>query len=290
MRLLCFIFVALFKAAFTQKYETVKLQRNFVPRFDVQPTVRAYYNSRSSVRPNSPLLAQITPVNENNDQISDVFTAYIYPSSVSPLLYPYYSVLCQKEPNKYLNNSIGDFKSHLEPLHEKIKELSEKMKALTNFFNKNATISNEKLEKSTPQPIKSVKEDDRDDDGEQIEDSEQVSSNVQTKVLQCDGVTCPESATSCKITDHAIEPHYEEILRTVFCLSSNGDVLNEIEKKIPNPNKGSSLDSSKTVDRNDFYQSMQDEFNSALENFDFKIFDKFKTSDSWNFDDDEDRK
>lgn len=288
MRLSFLIFVALLQAAFTQKNDTVKLQRNFVPTFDAQPTVRAYYNTRSSVRPNYPLLAQITPVNENNDQISDAFTAYIYPSSVSPLLYPYYSVLCQKEPNKYSNSSTGDFKSHLQPLHEKIKELSEKMKALSDFFNKNATILNEKLEKSTP--IKNVKEDDKVNDGKQIEHSEQVSSNVQTNVLQCDGVTCPETATTCKITDHAIEPHYEEILRTVFCLSSTGDVLNKIEKKIPNPNKGSSLDSSRTVDRQDFHQAMQDEFNSALENFDFKVFDKFKTFNDWDFDDDDDRK
>lgn len=82
-------------------------------------------------RPSYPILAQISPINENNEKISESFTGYIYPSAVSPLYYPYYSVLCRKssEGGVSTGNEIERLKEfHLNPLNEKMKEISAKIK------------------------------------------------------------------------------------------------------------------------------------------------------------------
>lgn len=89
-------------------------------------------------------------------------------------------------------------------------------------------------------------------------------------------MTCPHQTESCKITEHAKEPDYEEILVKVFCFSKNEKVLLEVENVIGNPNKGQSLDSTRTFDKHDeVYDNIEDEFDTALKNFDFKLFDNF---------------
>lgn len=114
-----------------------KLQRNYVPKFIARrSTSKPFFKQ---FRPNYPLLAQVTPINENSEQISDNFTAYIYPSSISPFHYPYYSVLCHKEKTVDLKpvEEINLLKeTHLNPLHEKMNKLSEKIKNLSDFFDR----------------------------------------------------------------------------------------------------------------------------------------------------------
>lgn len=130
-----------------------KLQRNYVPRFVARRSTSK--PNLKHFRPNYPLLAQVTPINENSEQISDSFTAYIYPSSISLFHYPYYSVLCLKNKTsdwKPVDEINSLKKTHLNPLHEKMNELSEKMKNLSNFFNndlKNEENSNEVDEPET---------------------------------------------------------------------------------------------------------------------------------------------
>lgn len=89
-------------------------------------------------------------------------------------------------------------------------------------------------------------------------------------------MTCPHQTESCKITEHAKEPIYEEILITVYCFSENEEVLLEVENVIDNPNKGQSLNSVRTFDRHDeVFNNIEEEFDDALKNFDFKLFDNF---------------
>lgn len=116
--------------------EEKKMQRNYVPQFIARRSTSKPYLKQ--FMPNYPLLAKVTPINENSDQISDSFTAYIYPSSISPLHYPYYSVLCHKGKTNDLEpiDEINALKkNHLNPLNEKMNELSEKMKNLSDLFN-----------------------------------------------------------------------------------------------------------------------------------------------------------
>jgi hypothetical protein len=53
-----------------------------------------YYQSHHE---NFPILAEIIPINENGRQTGKKITGFIFPTSMAPSYYPYYSMLCMKE-------------------------------------------------------------------------------------------------------------------------------------------------------------------------------------------------
>lgn len=242
---------------------------------------------------NFPMLAQITPLNEQQEQAGKSFLGYIYhPTSIAPFYYPYYSVLCRKEISSKPEDLAGlqsIEQTHLKPLNDNMKELSEMIKHLSSLIIKDTgrdisqSIEETRNEKPTtkepaPEPLpKPLKENEKkiEETAGYIQDF--TSENVQSGVFQCEGVTCPENSTSCKITEAAIEPTYEEILKTVYCLSGENETLLKIENKIPNPNKGSSLNSSRTQQWNGAMNKMPPEFAKAMQNLEnkMKIFTKF---------------
>lgn len=276
----------------SEETTTSKLQKRLLSTYGVGQSFQVPY------RPSYPLLAQITPLNEYQQQMSDSFIGYIYSSVISPIYYPYYSVLCRKE-SKTETNSINDIQMmneiHLKPLKEKITELNEKMKILTNLFNDTnlqSKFKQQTIEHSSRVPKNYLKDPEiaaypEKSGTKSIEKEKNLlsniqpftmppmpnfnlkpqtssdksfpktshnlikvgpNSNLQINVFQCEGVTCPEQTESCRIVEHAVEPRYEEILMTVFCMSNN-NVLLKAENKYPNPKKGSSKESSRTVDR-----------------------------------------
>jgi hypothetical protein len=92
-------------------------------------------------------------------------------------------------------------------------------------------------------------------------------------IFQCEGVTCPNDAVTCRVTINAIEPEYNELLTTVACLSSDNKVLHQAQSKSENPNKGIDHHVSRTHSRggiprdmakmqHDFQDKMKNTFNN----------------------------
>lgn len=416
---------------------------------------KAYY---SPFKPKYPILAKITPLNENNEPVGESYIGYIYPTTVSPSYYPYFSVLCRKE-NK---TEASDKEVNLEPLSERMKELNEKMEALSSMFidkskndrkpiqpageeidksveikpnsgnvismGNNAIIISEENEENKNEDIGSSEENSIDESQSkptrrpklpgkhlrmktikvagkeiQVPTSEWVSDedfasdalvsedenanpsdyksqlkwpnmpnqpgkqkqpwqskpgnhkppdlsnlpgvrkqpgnnkpadlpgvwkqpvvfnlpgnhvkpnlanlpgqhkkpnlgnlphkglnqnkepqpshqftsngNVQMHVFQCEGTTCPEEADSCKITEHAVEPRYEEILLTVFCMKGE-QILLKNQNKFDNPSR-SSKDSTRTQNKmngEEIQEGIKNQFESAMKNFNTDVFKNF---------------
>lgn len=247
---------------------------------------------------NFPMLAQITPLNEQNEPVGKSFSGYIYPTSISPFYYPYYSVLCRKEINSKAEDLAGlqsIEQTHLKPLSDNMKELSTMIKHLSSLIIKDTDVDSPsrdmsqlidenpvekpKIEEPAPKPFTTpLKENEKAKKKEQLGlNKDWTSGNAQSGVFQCEGVTCPQDAVSCRITEIAIEPTYDEILKTVYCLSGENETLLKIDDKSPNPNKGSSLNSSRTQQRNGAMNMMPPDFVNAMQNLEnkMKIFRQF---------------
>lgn len=116
--------------------------------------------------------------------------------------------------------------------------------------------------------------------GKEKESNKISTFNEQSKIFQCEGFTCPEQAESCKITDDALEPSYNEVIRTVLCLSKSQIVVSKSEKIMQNPKPGSSLHSSKTYSRDggkEMMKNMQNTFDKAFAKFKPGVFKNFGT-------------
>lgn len=245
-----------------------------------------------------PMLAQITPLNEQNEPFGKSFSGYIYPTSIAPFYYPYYSVLCRKGINSEPEDLAGlqsIEQTHLKPLNDNMKELSDMIKHLSNLIIKDTDVNfpdhdmsqlidetpveKPEIEKPTAKPLPTQLKENEKVKKEETPglNKDWTSENVQSGVFQCEGVTCPQNADSCKITESAIEPTYEEILKTVYCLSGENETLLKIDRKSPNPKKGSSLNSSRTQQRDGVMNKMPPDFAEAMKNLEnkMKIFKKF---------------
>lgn len=173
-------------------------------------------------------------------------------------------------------NSFEDInrfnQTQIVPMNVKMKELTEKMKDLSTIFTDNA-VQSVHIKLTNPAV---TTENYKPKGNKDKERSPNV--NNQSNIFQCEGVTCPTDADSCKVTEHAIEPDYEDIRKTVFCLSKNGQTLLKREETLPNPNMGSSLSSSRTHSKDDELEmaaQMKDEFDEAIKDFKTKINHKF---------------
>lgn len=236
---------------------------------------------------NYPILAEITPINQENQKISASFKAYVFPSLVSNKFYPFYSVLCKKEPtlsslDEGSQKNIEQLKQvYLNPLYEKLKQLNDRIKKLSKLVVNNViAIESDRDEWQTPKvtlaPVQAVeltsttakqKETSKpapfkpfmpkrpkeiqkppfEKNSRPGEDkSPQNNVNIQSSVFQCGGINCPSFSISCKVVEHAVEPKYDEIVQSVFCMSEENEVLLKDELVIANRNRGSSHDSTKT--------------------------------------------
>lgn len=258
---------------------------------------QAYYTPPK----NYPILAEITPLDENGNQIATTYLGYIYPTAAPLVFYSFYSVLCRQEVKPVgAVNGLGQ--GQLNPWNGKTTSLSNKFKELSNVFKNGAAESQDKdilKEEVLTTPAEGLTEAATEYATEEISyeiATENVSEevalqniedetnrNVQSNVFQCEGVTCPQETQSCKIVESAIAPSYEEITKTVFCLSSNEQTLLKDEKTRKNPNKGSSLNSSRSISRQinsamqqkmkkikkkarDDYKNSWKDFNDAMSN------------------------
>lgn len=282
-------------------------KRSFYQSEILQPTssqARSYYSN--PFQPNYPLLAEVSPINEKYEQIGNSFISYIYPTSgINSMFYPYYNVLCRKdkENQKYAESLVNN---HLSPLTDKMKDLSAKMKELSNLLsetNKKQPIVPESSFPFKPEenpgdwnelmpfthntPDKNVFAEEAHATPEErlppvsIPNRDDAPNNVNTQsnIFQCDGLLCPPNTIECKITEHAMEPLYEEVLKTIFCLSSDKTVLLKDDKITEHKNKGSSLNTSKTFSKNSgkpIQQDIQNGFTNQFKGFDEKFFNKFK--------------
>jgi hypothetical protein len=93
------------------------------------------------------------------------------------------------------------------PYHDFLREVAKALEEVQEKISIIAKLINLQSSKKYPQSLQS--------------NNKTVNSNVQSNIFQCEGVTCPEETTSCKLTVNAIEPKYVKIKRTVFCLSSD---------------------------------------------------------------------
>lgn len=277
------------------------------------------YNPPNTFSPNYPILAEITPINERGQQISNTFKGYIYPTSISQVYYPYYSVMCEYQPKRIDNNNDVDkdikmlTQNHLQPMHEQLNDLAIKLKNLTDLFVEQLTTKEEVTTTPTPTKEQKSKKEKKTKKEEKpsiilspklttskeaipqtsnysttsgvvtAQTNDKISKdkkkkiksptvktgkntvNVQSNVFQCEGLTCPDEAQSCKITEHATEPDYVDIVKTVFCLSGDGQVLLKKESTTQNPTKGSSLNNSRMLSKNEADNS--DFFNMGMPDF-----------------------
>lgn len=207
-----------------------------------------------------PVLAKITPIDSKNSQVGETVTGYVYLDSRPPNNYPFYSVLCQK-------NMTGDY---AQQIGQALNDINLQLKSILEIISSN-NINQDKEATAKDE-----------DDGFQPERSvnilEDSNSNVQSNIFQCDGVTCPKDSASCKITQNAIEPSYEKIMKTVLCLSSENKVLYKQEKELANPKKGSSLNTSQTINRNSgqLQQSINNDFEREMEKFKLNMMNEFQ--------------
>ena len=332
-------------------------KRRFYP-FDLEDLQPAQWSEPifNPFMPNYPILAEITPINQQSKQISDTFRGYISPTMISQVYYPYYSVMCEYPPKGKENNNKSDKdidqlrQEYLQPMHEKMNDLASKLKNLKDLVvdqfstqqetpttptpkkedkpqieEKPAEENSEHEEKSEeeekpaekpsiklkpklgvtkkPTPIKN---DDTPNNKKKIKSptisASKSNVNSQSGVFQCEGLTCPDETQSCKITEHATEPSYVDIVTTVFCLSSDNQVLLQKESTTPNPKKGSSLNNSRTISKNkpanmdfmnmDFvdmnmpnfnpgninknFENMENDFEKAMEQFNRNMNNTFR--------------
>lgn len=225
-----------------------------------RPNKSIYY---SPYQKTPPVLAKITPIDKKNYQIGETFSAYIYTNSKTPNKNPIYSVLCQK------NNSNDNFAQ----INESLDEINKKLGNIIRFLNSRDSIQNQ-IKSSSKEEKENTEDFEHDeDDGFHSENS---NSNVQSNIFQCDSVSCPENASKCRVLENSIEPNYEKILKTVLCLSSENKIVHKEEKEMMNPNKGSSLNTSKTYNRdNNHSNDMDSDFKKEMEKFQMSMQDTF---------------
>lgn len=233
---------------------------NFVPMstlfanqaYQSFPPVVNYQNS-------IPILARVIPIDVNNIQLGNEFTAYIYSTSSVSLAHPSYSTLCTRDtimtqnflPGSSSNGDIETFKqTQLKPLLDKMNALSAFMAKLWNKEDiQIASIPEVNPEEyESPTDVAINKETPNLGTTElgsnhqiQIVNNNVGAANVNFNkgdIFQCEGVTCPDDSVTCRITINAIEPEYDELLTTVACLSSDNKILQQAQTKSENPNKG----------------------------------------------------
>lgn len=268
---------------------------------------------------NYPILAEITPINKENQKISASFKAYVFPTLVSNKFYPFYSVLCKKEPalsslDEGLQNNIEQLKKvYLNPLYEKLNQLNDRIKKLSELVVNNViatesdrdewqtpkvtlvptsavdlTSTPTKLKETSkptsfkpfmPQRPKEIPNQAFEKNSRPGKNSfSQNNVNVQSSVFQCGGKNCPNLSSSCKVVEHAVEPSYDEIVQSIFCMSKENEVLLKDESVVANPNRGSSHDSTKT-----FYKKNDEDirdivgggFNEDMKNMEMNLFKTF---------------
>lgn len=286
-------FIASSQSQDSQTLETPNQSRRYNPM-----TNGKVYNQMQN---NFPMLAYIIPINGHMQKISHGFTGYIYPTSVSTFYNPYYTMLCQKDLNSEPTSSSATTERQFGLINNRMTELSENMKNLANIFeNKFKTPINtaERKERKQPKtsqaPLKSIERTATNQPPistpptsppavalppispnivqEQVASSED-NVNVQSNVFQCESVKCTKLTESCKVVDRSVEPNHDEIIRSVMCFSRDGDVLKEVDDRFPNPKKGSSMNSSKTYNKNDqtAMAKASEQFNKAMKHFDQQI-------------------
>lgn len=179
---------------------------------------------------NLPILAKITPIDLSSGRQKQTFTAYVFlQQGTSANNYPYYSV-CRQSNSSYDKVLIS--------IDEKLSKI---LKAVS---------SQDKIQGKAEKKGETGKDETVKHNG---------NSNIQSDIFQCEGITCPDSANSCKVTETAIEPDYELIKKTISCLSKDNQVVKKEENEFKNPNKGSSLNAMRTYDRNQNKKGFEEE-------------------------------
>lgn len=167
------------------------------------------------------------------------------------------------------------------PMNGKMKELNNKMKDFSTLFANNELDSSSGAEnfQDDSENLQSVPMNGQAGKSKESKvNKPSPNVNYQTNIFQCEGLTCPAETESCKVSERAIEPEYNEILKTVFCLSKDGKMLLKKEETFGNPNKGSSMSSTRTHSRNEELKmaaQMKDKFDKAIKNFKTKINKQF---------------
>lgn len=170
-----------------------------------------------------PILAKITPIDLGNGRQERTFSAYVYLESKSSASYPYYRIICQTESSSKAHKIFSKFLN------------------ASKTDSKNYAVNNNK---SIPKI--------------NVEHQKSGMWNNQSNIFQCEGTKCPETASSCKVLEYAVEPKFEIIKKTVLCLNVD-EIVKREETESKNPKKGSSLNASRTYEKNEFNEKFETE-------------------------------
>lgn len=262
--------------------------------FDNPFLPKSFYSSFVSMSPsdglisnNLPMLAKIIPINTQNQQIGPSVTGYVYSSEVSSYLLPSFILPCKKEATASANDNllepkIQELMANLENLAKKVETLAEifavqnKIKAIQAFEgdtqeNPEASSTEKMSPVAKESEVTTPKIEEIEEPSTFREENLTTEANVnsQSDVFQCEGVTCPKTTVSCKVTERSVEPTHEKLVKTVFCFNKQGITMKQVEKKVVNPKKGSSMNSSRTHGENSNLENSKEKenFETDMKNF-----------------------
>lgn len=267
------------------------MQNKFYAPFISLPT------NENSIPSNVPVFAKIIPINTQNQQIGSSVTGYVYASEVPPYFLPNFIMPCKKETTasatseENLEPKILELMTNLEKLAKKVQTLAE-LFALQNKIQTIGAYEGETLqntESSATDTTVSTKRQESESTTPETEEIEETSTlredgsttqanvNTQSDVFQCEGFTCPKTTVSCKVAERSVEPTHEKIVKTVFCFNQLGNTIKQVEKKVANPKKGSSLNTSRTHDNNSNSENPKEKevFESDMKKFQLQMNSAF---------------
>jgi hypothetical protein len=244
-----------------------KIDHNFDHNHDNNLETQKYHLVEN---PQDLQLAYITPLDINGNQhLQSAFRGYI---RLTPsLTYPsYYELLC---PTPTYNVNL---QSYFSALNQKLSELNENFEKILQQSGGGGSGGGgsgggddddyDYLEQSqyseypeypqTPNFIDRPQTNSR-------PSTNHHNTNTQSGIFQCEGFTCPANTQHCKIAINSVQPRNDMLRHNVFCMSHDDDMLEEFEKVVQNPNRGSVVNISKTFNPHGM-QQVQDEVESKL--------------------------
>lgn len=251
------------------------IENIFYSQFGLMP------QNEGRIQSDMPVFAKIIPINFQNKQVGPSFTGYVYSSDVPSFRHQNYKTPCRKETEA--NTEGSSLKPQINELMTNLNELSRKVQTLAELFslknkidatevyeldsqenNDTSTITDEN--KATLPEIEIIE---RTETARMPETTTATNVNTQSQIFQCEGVTCPTATVSCKVVERSVEPTHEKVVKTVFCFDKHGNTIKQVEKRVMNPNKGSSLNSSRTHDNNSHAGSSKEKenFQTEMRNF-----------------------
>lgn len=277
--LLFLLFVSMSVAAKNMEDSTIKRNERFI--FKTPYVEKTFYNSMPTnegyIQSDIPVFAKIIPINIQNQQVGPSFTGYIYSSDVPVLPHQNYIPPCSKESARNTEGRPGDGEAQIQELMTNFNELSKKVQTLAELvslkgkieavqsYEEDSQENSDTFSTSRHESESTTPEIENPETTSQPDTTTATNVNTQSQIFQCEGVTCPITTVSCKVVERSVEPKNEKVVKTVYCLNEHGNTIRQIEKRIMNPNKGSSLNSSRTHDSNKHAESSKEKENFEVE-------------------------